>query len=281
MSESVVETAPAVIEPVVPQAVEHTPKPEQSLDAQFLELQRRDKEVRVQKNKIKQEIESAKQTLLNDIRANPMAKLQELGINPDVLAGQFLNAPPPPTADDRVSQLERKLADRDAAEKTARENEALAAYDREMFAVVEKDNDSFELVNNHKDGRRLYKEAVYAYWREYGEAPNLEILAKHVEAELETDAKKLMGLKKLSPKKQAEAVADAAVTIAADAKKDAAPKNTRKTLNNGLTASTAPQVKYVGVKDPAAPHTSAFAQFQAERQAKLAESFAKLKASKG
>ena len=266
------------VPPVVEQPKKADAPAAPDMSAQFLELQRRDKEIRAAKNRLKADIEASKAQLLSEIRANPLEKLREIGIAPEVLANQFLNSSKPLSQEEalalKVAQLDEKLTQKEAAEKAAHEARVLADYDKEIFAVVEKDPDSFELVANHKDGKRLYKEAVYAYWREYGEAPDLEVVAKHVEAELETDAKKLMGLKKLSPKKAEAAVAEAAKDIAAEVKSEA-PVSKKKTLTSALTASSAPKVKMVANGNQHSA-VSPSAQFHAEREAKLAAAYARI-----
>lgn len=261
VAQEVVSEAPVEAQKAAPKS-----EPEPDYSAKFLELQRREKEVRVKANKLKQELESEKSKWVSELKSNPLAKLSELGITSDQLADHFLAGNTVKADDpmDRVSALESKLAQKEAAEKAAQEAQILADYDKEIFSFVEKDADTFELVLNHRDGKKLYKEAIYSYWRENGEAPDLKAIASEVEAHLEAETDQLMKLKKVSKKLTPTEVKEAAADIAAEVKKDA-PK--KKTLTSAFTASAAPKVKMVTNGNSYSINSSST--FLDERRAKL------------
>jgi hypothetical protein len=262
MSDEVKIETPVVAEEAVAEVV----APAVDLSAQFADLQRREKAVRTSQSKYKQSLEAEKAKWVEELRSAPVQKLNELGIKADSLAASFLNAPAEPTVEDLTrKELEDLKAWRQQQE-DAKNEQVLTDYRKEVFAVVEKGAaDEFELINNHSDGKKLYWDTVVAYYQENGEAPDYKDIAKRVEAHLETESKKLLGLKKFAAKPASEPVVEV--------KKE--PTKPSVTLSASLTGQSKPTVKIV---ENATKYMAgnAFTQFKQEREAELSAKLQKL-----
>lgn len=243
-------------------------------DNSMVEIQRREKALRIRENKLKQEVESERSKLLEELKAAPLAKLQELGISAEHLADQLLNGKTEP--EDLTKKELREIKEQLAAQKRAEQDKMVAEYKRDVLSHVEKAPDTYELINNHRDGKKLYWDSVVAYYEEYGETPKYEEIADKVEKELFEHGQALFKLKKFQATEKIESTAEA---IAAEVKSEEKPKKEKEhpvkkkpsaTISNTLTASSAPSNRITIQSSATMPHyTSKLAQMQAERLAKV------------
>lgn len=238
----------------------------------MLELQRREKALRIRENKLKAELESERNKWQSELKSAPLAKLQELGITTDQLADYFLgkDAPNPEDLTKReLAEIKQQLAEQKAKE----EKKLVAEFKQGVIAHVEKDTDKYELINHHRDGKKLYWDSVVAYYEEYGEVPNYSEVADKVEAELLEHGKKLMKLKKLSAADKIEGIAEAIAAEVKDEEKDTPKKKkaSPSTISKSLTASSAPSNKTTVQSNASVTnHTSELAALLASKRAKWA-----------
>lgn len=273
MSDAVVAPVEDAAAPVATPPAE----PQPDLASQFAEIQRREKALRVGQNKLKQELAAERARVLEEIKSNPVAKLRDLGISTADLALQALDIPeekltPEQELRKEVEELKAHRAAQEALAKSAEDSRLLAAFERDVFAVVEKDQDRYEVINHYPGGKDLYKASVVKYCAEYGEMPDLADIANRVEAELESRITSMSKLKRFSKKEKEAATAD----IVADVKKDAEPKKRQTTLSTSLTAHSTPKSKLVSTKTDGVLTTTVRAGSDAERRARLAATYAKL-----
>lgn len=275
---SIEENAPAINEEVnnTEEVVESSPQEETTesvdLSAQFIEIQRREKALRDEQNKMNKRLEDEKAKWIQELTTAPIEKLNEYGVKADTLASSFLNLEPAhePTAEEQMKHELESLKQWKAQQEQEYNNRVLADYQNEVISVVENDPDGeFELINNHKGGKDLYWETVVAYYQETGTAPDYKEVAKNVEAHLEAEARKLLGLKKFATKEEV-------VQATEEKKENEAPaeKKPNITLNSNMTGRSVPKVKMV---ENAMKYTvgSEFSRQKYQREQELAEKFAK------
>lgn len=238
------------------------------LSAQFVEIQKREKAIRADKNKMDQRLTDEKSKWVEELKNAPLEKLSEYGVKADTLATSFLNAGPvtEPTAEDLIKQELESLKSWKASQEQSYNDKVLSDFKNDVFSTVENDPDGeFELINNHKGGKDLFLETVTAYYQEHGEAPNYKDLAVAVESHLESEAKQLLGLKKFNKGE----VSKEEVKNEPATEKKSAPV----TISSGMTGRSAPKVTMVG---DARKYTvgSDYARTQQQRKSDLADKLA-------
>ena len=206
------ESAP-VIAPVEtkPETVET--KPEIKADAPdddrlrrgYAALARKEKSLRERETQLKR-----LEGLEKKAKESPLEFLKEFGLSYDQLTDLILGADekPEPTADDRVAALEARLENErvareaaDAAAKEANIERQINTFKTGVLAHGIKSNpDKYELINARgDDGVELVFEVIQSHFEKTQEVLSWDKAADYTEEHLETEARKLLSLKKFKP----------------------------------------------------------------------------------
>jgi hypothetical protein len=241
------------------------------LSAQFAELKRRERELRVNQKKQAGSIEAQKAEWIETIKKDPLAALASYGISADNIADAILGVEKQEEAKPELSpeyqEIKDRLDKRDADEKAAEQTKMVNKYKSEVFDFVEKDQGAYEILLNHPEGKDLYWNSILNFYQSAGEAPSdveLKAIAGKVEEHLYNKSKELLSLSKFAPKK--EAVEE---SVKAE---QAVEEKPFKTLSKNMTARSAPKVNLIEKGNAYSVKTS-YASYMEEQKAKL---FAKL-----
>ncbi len=244
--------------------------PVPDFSAQFADLQRRERALQTKANRIKVEAEAEKAKLIDEIKAAPLTKLKEFGLDPTRVVNSYLDQPvvtPEQSTQSKVEALQARLDKQEADAKAAAEEKRVAEFKNGVIAsTIESDPVKYELVNNHREGKTLFWNAVIAYYNEFHEVPPYKDLADRVEAHLEEEGKSLLKLNKFKAKKE---VTEAAAAIATESKSESDAKSTKgkaTTISNSFTANSAPRVTRVGTTSSSSS-VSKLDQYIAEKKA--------------
>lgn len=252
-----------------PQA-EAAPQEEQvDLSAQFAELKRRERELRVNSKRAAESAESQKAEWMQSIKADPLAALAEMGIGADALADAILGVQAPakePELSEEYAEIKRRLDERDAAEQEAEQDRLVNEYKSEVFSVVEKDVEAYEILLNHPEGKDLYWDTILHFYQTNGEAPDdseLVAIAGRIEEHLYNKSKELLSLSKFAPK---------APEVPVAAEQPAVEEKEFKTLSKNMTARSAPKVNLVEKANAYSAKTS-YADYMDKRKAEMLAKF--------
>lgn len=242
-----VETAP--VETAPPQMTEQEKKYHEAfakLTRREREIQRQAQEFKAEKARIEQEIKELNEykSLREKAKLDPLALTRHFGLDYKQLTNQILNDDKP-TTDNEISylkeqveklraekQLEHQKAEQEKAEKT------INSFKSDMVSYLESQGDKYELIKTFNAYDQVMN-SVYEHWKQTGEYLKVDEVADELESQMELEARKLLGLKKLTPK-QEQQVAEALETK--DQATTEAPKSFEppKTLTNKMAAQTAP-----------------------------------------
>ncbi len=206
---------PVVADPAVDPAVTPTPAPEPEKAPEpgpaakaFAALARKEKALIARESGIKaQETSLQRLARIEELaKTNPAAALRELQIDYSALTDSVLAEGKEPTADDRVAQLEKWKQEREeceakaAADAQARDVDTkIAAWCEGITKEVTSAGDKFECINaqgKHSDVTDL----IENYFEVHKAILPWDQAAEYVEAHLEAEARKVLGLKKFAPK---------------------------------------------------------------------------------
>lgn len=260
-----------------PAAVETTPKPD---GAAFAALKRREKRA-VEAEKRALELESRVTRYQKALESNdPDALMEAFGVTGDKLVDLYVkkHAADPakderPEAEKKLEELERRLAEREKADSTARAN---AVYEKHMSSIREaiaKGGDKYELI-----AAEDAHEMVFAVQAEYHRQHNTFLTNAEamdaVEQQLETEARarleRLTKVKKL----QGKTAATAATATAADKQQSTEAKDPLEAMRAKFKA----QKRITNGVGTAQPTTDARPRGIAAADARLRERVAALQA---
>lgn len=210
------------------------------------EIQRQAQEFKAEKHRIEQEIKELNEykSLREKAKLDPLALTRHFGLDYKQLTNQILNDDKP-TTDTEISylkeqveklraekQLEVQRAEQEKAEKT------ISSFKSDMVSYLESQGDKYELIKTFNAYDQVMN-SVYEHWKETGEYLKVDEVADELENQMELEARKLLGLKKLTPKQEAQ------VAEALEAKDQAPvepPKSFEppKTLTNRMVAAAVP-----------------------------------------
>ena len=170
---------------------------EVDMSAKFAEIRRAERKLRNDRNSMEASRADEKAKWVSDLKSNPIAMLQEMGINADVLASALLGGDAPVEQAEQFQKLDPKIQSR-LDELDQYKNDQLAAKFRKgVFDAVEKSPEDYELLLSSDAGRDNYLNAVMSYITEYGEVPDYDDIAKTVEDTLFEEGKRILGLGKM------------------------------------------------------------------------------------
>lgn len=223
-------------------------KAEREVTRKRQEIEKRDREITERTARVEQV-----EKVIAMAKDDPLGAFKALGLDLNAVVRAHLKEGEPPTADDRVTQLEKKLADKEKAEAAKAEAEAAARADAEkrkhgevitqfrenVARDVAAAGETFELVNAYK-AYPLVTNVIEAHYRETAKAGKPELLtaaqaAAMVEDHLEEQAKIALTSKKLSARLTPPAPVGAKPPAPAPAA--VTPKRASPTLTNSSAAT--------------------------------------------
>lgn len=123
---------------------------------------------------------------VKELQENPFAAIRRLGfksIKEFVQKGiDHGEEPKAPTADDRVTQLEKMLSERDEKAKADAHATAVAEGQRNVFAAVDKLTDKYDFATTEIGHDQLW-DGIMEYHRLHGECPDAAVFALADEVE--------------------------------------------------------------------------------------------------
>jgi len=186
--------------------------------SKFAALSKREKRIQEQLNELKlskSEVEKFNSLKLK-VKENPLSVLDEYGITIEQLLTHSLGEDAPPLSEsDRLDLMKKEIqalrdeqAERLEAEKKAKETEdqsrieeAILAHRFKIEEHVSKNSEKYELLHLNGDaGLDLVWEVTEQYFEQNQKVLSPDEAADKVEAYLEQEARKLLAVKKLSPK---------------------------------------------------------------------------------
>lgn len=211
-------------------------EPAPDFSKQFAELRQREKAVRLKELEAKRKGETQLEDWKKKLQVDPMAVLQEQGINLQEFASSLLNVPEQNAPSD-IERVQNELLElkewRDSqlqSKQQADQQKAIDEYKAQVFNDLESDESAdYEILFNHPRGKQYYWDAVLQYSSKYGEAPSLEErkeMASKLESQLFDEVSTLSKLSKFETPKQPEAPKEASSEPKAKG---------RVTLNNSMS----------------------------------------------
>lgn len=200
------------------------PQPEQGEYAsKFAALSKREKRIQEQLNELKTGRSDVDRinALKTKVKENPLSVLDEYGLTIEQLLTHSLGEDAPPLSESdrldslkkeieslRNEQAERLLAEKKAkeSEETSRIEEAILSHRFKIQEHVSKNSETYELLNMNGDaGLDLVWEVTEQYFEQNNKVLTPQEAADKVEAYLEGEARKMLGVKKLRPPQTTEA----------------------------------------------------------------------------
>lgn len=190
------------------------PAPEDLFTQRFSALSRKEKKLLEEQAKIK-EVQSQLDTI-NSIREakDPVKALEFYGLSVDDLVNAVLGEESEPEQQlDPVEALKKEFEEYKQSveqEREAKKQKALESQEQEIQQVINshkqtidsfiKDNaDQYELIHSQNQSELVW-EVTEAYFENHGKVLSVEEASNMVEKHLEDEARKLLALKKFSPK---------------------------------------------------------------------------------
>lgn len=197
-------------------AAQEADKPEQNdkLAARFAALSRKEKAILEKERAIKEEAKQVEQlrSLEKMLREDPVAFLEKTGMSFDDFASLYVKKVhnEPDSLEDRFNSLAEKIAqyEKQAEEQAAKKEQAyieaqVTAFKESITSHAKADTDKYELINAEGAYDEVF-EVVQKYWEETGKVLAIDKACEVVEEHLESEAKKLLSLKKLQAKEAAQ-----------------------------------------------------------------------------
>ncbi len=235
-------------------------KEEADFSKKFAALSRKEKDLRSRESSYEQrmaelqakldEIEAQKQQepevepelpLEYRLRKDPLGTLSEMGLDYDALTELALNDGKlsqdmqmklmreeiEKGYQDKYSKLEERLNLKEKEEEEAQYNKVIDNFKSEIQDHVGGDSEAYELIQAN-EAQDLVYDVIEEHYKEEGKVLSIEEASEAVESYLEEEARKLLSLKKLSPKQEAEL----------EAKEPSAPRQSPVTLSNDHSAAS-------------------------------------------
>ena len=179
----------------------------------FSALTKKEKALRQKEQQIKAAEDQLKrlEALRQKAKDNPIEVLQEFGLTYDQLTDYILGTQKEVTPEDRIAAIEERIErERKEAEERAAKAEAeriertIASWkEHTLKRGLQADADRWELVNSRgDDGVELVWEVIESYHQTHGEVLDWQRAADEVEKHMESEARKILGLKKFQTKAQ-------------------------------------------------------------------------------
>lgn len=218
-------TAPVEIQSTAPEAPKvETPPADERIERQIISLTRKERELQKQFSEMKRQKAEMEQymkdlneykSLKEKARVDPLAITRHFGIEYKQLTDQVLNDErPTPTAlidelKNEIQQLKDGLSKKEQDQQNSLREESINSFKNDIKSFVDQKGDDFELIKTFGAYDQVFQ-TLYDHWQETGEYADVAEAARLIESNMEAEAKKLLGLKKLSPKMEAkvEAVLD-------------------------------------------------------------------------
>lgn len=224
-------------------------KKERELQKGFHEL----KQAKAELDSYKKELEEYR-SLREKAKADPLALTKHFGIEYKSLTNQILNdeRPTPEMEIQSLREKIQKLEDERSQERQQAERSKTEAtienFKGEVVSYLEAKGDQYELVRTFGAYDQIISQ-IYDHWKETGEYLQVDDVASALESQMEQEARKLLSLKKLSPKQAAqvtEALENKENAPAAPSLENPKPPSASKTLTNTMVSQgTAPKPTYL------------------------------------
>ena len=275
ISEDILATGEANETPETPEAaqpVESTEGKEATFDdrlsSQFAELKRREREISKERQSMKAEVDQQVKKALEAFTQDPVNKLKEYGLSADKLTEGILGTAPEPSADEmtrrELDELKAWKAEQEKSREESKKAQVIKDYQTEVFGLVSKDEEKYKLINTFDGGKDLLWNTIVEYHQEYGEAPDLNDLAKRVEKHIFDHVKKVSSY----------ATEEKPAAPVEPKQEQAAPKSTDDpfTISAQHKSYTAPKVRTVDATSPIQVR-SKWSQAQDEAKQRLIDKF--------
>lgn len=206
-------------------------------------LARKERELQQRELQIKTDSEKVKEYYDAKNSKNPIKALQALGMSYQDATEYMLNEGQP-TTEQKLKMIEERLSAKEAEElKKAEESKKseieknIGHFKRQIRDEALAQAEKYELIVAHEAYEEVFN-VIEEYYNEHEVLPNLQDAFEHVESYLEEQARKLLSLKKLSPK--SEAKEDLLNKRAPDTKPAATQPSVASTLTNSAVSSARP-----------------------------------------
>lgn len=239
------------------------PKVEQDtkVSARFAALARKEKALQEREKAYKEQEAKYKElaSAIEEVKSNPLKALESLGMSFEDFAQAYVNAldPQAPSAEDKIAQIEAKLAAKEKEELDRQERakqEALKAeqkkiedqinnYKQHIQKTISAD-DRYELIQANQAYETVF-DVIQDYYKETGKVLELDKAAQAVESHFEEEAKRLLSLKKFKLSTTNESVMDKV----SEARNSDVGANASRTLNNQVTLPTVSENKGLSAEE--------------------------------
>lgn len=258
-----ISTEPPASEPVA--EVEAKPEPKKDfLAPKFAALSRKERELRAQERQLKQREEefqrkstSTEQDIKSkymdpeEFKRNPWKVITDAGFTFEQLAEMALNQGKPTpemllkeserTTQERLDAWEKKLAEKDAAEKAQREAQVIENYKNQIAQFVNSNNE-YELIRVNEASELVF-EVINAHHEQTGQILEFKVACDAVEEQLLEEAKKYLPLSKikglLTPQSQVEATPKKQPVTLSNTSAAQVPKSGARSLSDEESKSAA------------------------------------------
>ena len=239
------QSAAAEVEPISELPVEEVPKVEDAFSKKFAALSRKEKQVHQAERAGKDRIAKleaqyseklaalearmaaldakpaapAQQPLEYRLKQNPLKALQELGLGYDKITELALNdgkLTPEMQMElwkqdleqkqgSELDKIRRELQEREQNQQSAREQEVLNNFKLSINNFIDDNADTYELIKSTGQSDLVFR-VIDEHFQSSGKVLSTKEASDHVEAHLESEARKLLSLKKLAAQKVAPAL---------------------------------------------------------------------------
>lgn len=201
-----------IVNPGQGAGITEQPKPVDDFSEKFAALTREQKKIWEEKQKLKAiqaEVEAYKKKVELK-QKNPYLFLKEEGLELNQILEMAAKDGEPPSAEDKIAELERKLEarikaeqEKEEKEKQAREQEAIDKFRQNLETHIKTKKDDYELINAQNAFGIVFEVIAQHYDKTLQETGTAEIMdmdkaAQMVETHLTNELQKLKGLKKVS-----------------------------------------------------------------------------------
>lgn len=180
-------------------------KQDQDFAEQFARIQKKERQLREKERQYQERIRVLEQQahIAQQLEADPMSVLSQKGWTLDKLLERVATGETPkPTVEDKVSELQKKLDQLEAAKKeaeeyarAAQEKKVIAEYKNQIKTVVDSNASQFEAIKALDAYETVFALAEERF-QETGEIPKIEAIATEVEKYLEAQLQKAFELQK-------------------------------------------------------------------------------------
>lgn len=164
--------------------------------AKLRELARREKKAMEREQMAKQKLQEIEDKInelrsfnevKEQVKSNPLKALEHLGVDFNTLANAVINSDKPESLEQRLERLEReRQADIKRQEQREKEiserqqQEAIQNFKKSVINTVQKNNESYELINL-TDNHDLVYDVIYQNYCKTGKIIDIEVAAAEVE----------------------------------------------------------------------------------------------------